>query len=435
MKEQTSVIGNFSKKLMVAGLSWQPVFAKRFFGRMAEVREYSQLMDSNLWSSVKAAKVLVAGFDPYDESVSKEERTEAPYALAAVLARAYKDADTLVAWRIRTGDRLGEVALVVIENGVPTMDVIATESETIAMMEYYQRSREGMQPYRVVSNDTKIWMADQHIEDDSAFIKKHVNRADKINSVPLDYKNLGQIALVVALLVGALVGYEYYQAETQRRILAEQIAQADKTIEYGQALTDNLGRVGLATAEYSKLLNMIYDQPFYVTGWAMEAIECKFAACVMRWKSVGGYTQQLQAALPADKGYVVQLNRADPFKAVVLRNFDVPMSGPTIWSDLPSKADLDVWALNQRQVYELSKLKIEMFSEPEIWPLGYPDIARDNAVVRYRFRFQGGVANAEAFIAAQEKSTYWEGLTLRFNNETSGTPTIELDLQGAYYAY
>ncbi|HEX4918661.1 MAG TPA: hypothetical protein VFV43_12245, partial [Limnobacter sp.] len=165
------------------------------------------------------------------------------------------------------------------------------------------------------------------------------------------------------------------------------------------------------------------------------SIECKFAACVMRWRSVGGYTHQLQSALKAENGYVVQINRADPFKAVVLRNFEVPMSGPQLWNELPNKAELDNWALNQRQMYELSKLKIEMFAEPEIWPVGYPDIAREGAVVRYRFRFQGGVSNAEAFIAAQEKSTYWDSLTMRFNNETSGTPNIELDLQGAYYAY
>ncbi|HEX4879452.1 MAG TPA: type 4b pilus protein PilO2, partial [Limnobacter sp.] len=317
MKEQTSVIGSYSKRLMVAGLSWQPVFSKRFFRRMAEIREYGQLMDCNLWASVKSSKLLVAGYDSYDDSLSKEERTDSQFSLAAVLARAFQESDTLVAWRIRTGNRLGEVVLVVIENGVPTMDVIATESEIIAMMEYYQRSRVGGQPYKVVSNDTKIWMADEHVVDDSAFFKQHASRADRIQTVPLDYKNIAQVALLIGVLIAAMFGYDYYETETQKRLLAEQIALTDKTIEYSQALIDNQGRVGLSTSDYNKLLNLIYDQPFYVPGWTVESIECKFAACVMRWRSVGGYTHQLQSALKAENGYVVQINRADPFKAVV----------------------------------------------------------------------------------------------------------------------
>lgn len=435
MKEQTSVIGNYSKKLMVAGLSWQPVFSRRFFKRMSEIREHGLLMDCNLWGSVRNAKLLVAGFDPYDDSASKEERKDSPYALAAVLARAFKDADTLVAWRIRAGERMGEIALVVIEQGVPTMDVISTESEVLPMMEYYQRGREGGQPFRVVSNDTKIWMADQHIEDDSAFIKKYLKRDDRIQSIPLDYKNISQLLGLLLLVVAGIVGYEYYDTGKQKRILAEQIALSDRTLEYSQVLFDNLGRVGLSTPNMVGLLNSLYDQPFYTQGWAMEAIECRLAACVMRLSSVGGYTHQLQAAFKPEDGYVVQINRATPFKAVVLRNFTVPISGPAQWNELPNKLDMDAYILLQRQVYEHSKLKIEMFAEPEIWPTGYTNIAPDGAVVRYRFRFTGGIADGEAFIAAQKEPLYWDSIALRIDNSTAAIPTIEMDLQGAYYAF
>ena len=134
MKDETSAVGQYAKRLLVAGLSWQPVFARRLWGQMAEIRQNALLLDCGLYASVKAGKTVVAGFDNFDESLSKEERHDAPYALAAVLARAFGDTDSLVAWRIRSGDRLGEVALVVIEHGVPTMDVIATEGEVLGMM-------------------------------------------------------------------------------------------------------------------------------------------------------------------------------------------------------------------------------------------------------------------------------------------------------------
>ncbi|MCQ8895031.1 type 4b pilus protein PilO2 [Limnobacter humi] len=435
MKDETSAVGQYAKRLLVAGLSWQPVFARRLWGQMAEIRQNALLLDCGLYASVKAGKTVVAGFDNFDESLSKEERNDAPYALAAVLARAFGDTDSLVAWRIRSGDRLGEVALVVIEHGVPTMDVIATESEVLAMMEYYQRSREESQLFRVVSNDTKIWVADVHIEDDSAFIKRHVQRADKIQTIPLDYKNLSQLIALVLVVLGAWVGYQYYSDASQKRALAQQIALQDKTQEYGQALEQSLGRVGLSTADYQTLLQSVYDLPFFINGWALQSMECKYAACTMKWMSVGGYTDQLEAAFPVKEGYGVLINKAVPSQAVVTRNFNLPLSGPKAWRELAVKSELDNWVLKQRQVYEHSKLKIEMFAEPEIWPTGYANISPEGAVSRYRFRFKGGVSMAEAFIRAQEKSMYWDSLTMTFAAVSSAAPEIELDLQGAYYAY
>ena len=435
MKDQTSVVYALSKQGLVAGLSWQPLLSKGLFKRMSEVRKNALMIDCDLYTMVKAGKIASGGFDDYDDGIAKEERTVKPFSLAALLAKAYKDDDTLVAWRVRTGTRVGEVALIVIEAGVPTLDVIVAESEAISMMEYYQQSRDRNMLFRIVSNDLNMWVADSFIEDESAFVKKHMSSALRINTIPLDYKTLLQGVIGIFALLGVLIGYDYYVEEQRKRELAAQIAAQDNSAQYAAALNDKLGQVGLATEEYKQLLNSVYSLPYYVNGWAMKSIDCKLSLCTMQWTSVGGYTDQLSAVFDIKDGYVLDINRAAPSQVNIVKDFRINLSGPLVWSDLPTKADTDQWALKQRQVFNQSKVEINMFAEPEIWPTGFVGISMDQAVSRYRFSLTGGVAIAESFINNQKQPLYWDSLTLTFSNQDAAGPQIEMELQGAYYAY
>ncbi len=435
MNDQTSVVYSLAKQGLVAGLSWQPLLSKGALKRMSEVRRSALMVDCDLFTMVKVGKQASAGFDDFDEGISKEERTVKPYSLAAVVAKAYSDTDTIVAWRVRSGLRVGDIALVVVEAGVPTLDVIVSENEAMAMMEYYQQSRDRNLLYRIVSNDHSLWVADSFIEDESAFVKKHLSGSSRINTIPLDYKTLAQGVIGIFILLGLLMGYDYYLVETQKRELAAQIAAQDNTAQYASALNSKLGQVGLNTDDYTRLLNLVYDLPYYTNGWAMKSVECNYSMCTMQWESVGGYTEQLNNSFDAKDGYFVQVNRAVPSQATIIKDFRINLSGPSVWADLPRKAETDQWALNQRQVYSRSKVDINMFVEPEIWPTGYVGIALDQAVTRYRFTMSGGVAIAESFIANQKQPLYWDKLSMKITNLDTSGPQIELELQGAYYAY
>ena len=435
MKDQTSVVYALSKQGLVAGLSWQPLLAKGLFKRMSELRKSALMIDCDLYALVKAGKLASGGFDDYDDGISKEERSVKPFSFAAVMAKAYSDTDTIVAWRVRTGQRAGDIALTVIEAGLPTLGVIVSESEAISMMEYYQQSRDRNLLFRIVSNDLNLWVADSFIEDESVFIKKYMAGTSRINTIPLDYKTLAQGVVLVFALLGAVIGYDYYVEEQKRRELAAQIAAQDNTAQYAAALNDKLGQVGLSTQDYKQLLNAVYDLPYYVNGWAMRSIECKYAVCTMQWGSVGGYTDQLEAVFTSKDGYFVDVNRAVPSQVAVVKDFKINLTGPAIWQDLPKKPETDQWALAQRQVYASSKVDISMFAEPEIWPTGFVGISVDQAVTRYRFTMSGGVAIAESFINNQKQPLYWDSLSMTFSNLDATGPKIELELQGAYYAY
>lgn len=435
MKDQTCVVYVYKKQGLIAGLSWQPLISKRFFSRVAELRRNALMIDCNLYAKVSANKLISGGFDDYDDATSKVERSEKPFSFAALMAKAFSDRDTLVAWRIRSGPRLGDLALVVIENGLPTLDVMGTESEVLGMMEYYQNARDRNNLFHVVSNDVKLWVADTHIEDEAEFVKKYLGAANRIHTIPLDYKFLLQATLGIFVLLGLLIGYDNYLVEKQKRALAAQIALSDNTAQYGKALGDNLGRVGLNTQDYIRLLNSIYDLPYYVNGWSMQGINCTLMNCVMTWQSVGGYTDQLSAVFQLKDGYLLQINKQRPELVTVSHSFKLNVSGPKVWNELPSKQKLDEWALMQRQVYARSKAKIDMFAEPEVWPTGYVNVPVEQAVTRYRFSVKSGVAVAESFIQSQTQTVYWDGLKMNFTSAQSSGTEIELELQGAYYAY
>lgn len=435
MKDQTCVVYVHKKQGLIAGLSWQPLISKRFFSRVAEIRRNALMVDCNLYAKVISNKLVSGGFDDYDEAISKIERTEKPFSFAAVMAKAFGERDTLIAWRIRTGPRLGDLALVVIEKGLPTLDVMGAESEVLGMMEYYQNARDRNNLFHVVSNDSKLWVADAHIEDELEFVKKHLGAGSRIHTIPLDYKFLLQATVGIFLLLGALIGYDRYLVEKQKRELAAQIALSDNTAQYAKALGDNLGRVGLTTPDYIRLLNSIYDLPYYVNGWSMQGISCTYMNCVMSWQSVGGYTDQLSEVFQLKDGYLLQINKQRPELVTVSYSFKLNLSGPPVWSELPTKAKLDEWALMQRQVYTRSKAKIDMFAEPEVWPTGYVNVPLEQAVTRYRFNVKSGVAVAESFIQNQNQIVYWDGLKMNFISAQSSGTEIELELQGAYYAY
>ncbi len=435
MKDQTSVVYAQAKKGLVAGLSWQPLLAKSIFRRMSEIRRNALMIDCALYCLVKSGGQACTGLDDYDEGIAQEERKLKPFSLAALMAKAHGDTDTIVAWRIRTGQRIGEIALVVIEAGMPTLDVIVSESEAIAMMEYYQQSRDRVALFRIVSNDTALWVADSFIEDEAGFISKHMSADARIDTIPLDYKTLVQGTIGIFLLLGALIGYDTYLAEKQKRELAAQIAAQDNSGQYAADLNARIGQVGLGTDNYIALLNSVYDLPYYVNGWAMKSIECNLSVCTMQWNSVGGYTDQLAAVFDSKDGYAIQINRTVPSQVTVIKDFKLPLSGPTSWTELPNKADTDRWALAQRQVYTQSKVDINMFAEPEVWPTGYLGIAPEQAVVRYRFKMSGGVAIAESFIKNQKQALYWDKLGMTINNLDASGPQITIEVQGAYYAY
>ncbi|MCR2747606.1 type 4b pilus protein PilO2 [Limnobacter parvus] len=435
MKDQTSVVYIQSKQGLVAGLSWQPLLSKSIFQRMSEVRRNALMIDCDLYALVKSGKQASGGFDDYDEGLAQEERKLKQYSFAAAMCKAYQETDTIVAWRVRTGQRIGEIALVVIEGGMPTLDIIVSESEAISMMEYYQQSRDRAQLFRIVSNDTSLWVADEFIENEAEFTKKHTTGDARINTIPLDYKTLLQATIGVFLLLGFLMGYDYYLAETKKRELAAQIASQDNSAQYATELDSRLGQVGLNTESYIRLLNAVYDLPFYINGWAMRSIDCSFSVCTMQWSSVGGYTDQIAAAFDAKDGYVVQINRTTPSEVSIVKDFKINLTGPSTWVDLPNKPDTDQWVLNQRQVYERSRVDINMFSEPEIWPTGYTNIPMEQAVTRYRFNMSGGVAIAESFITGQKQAMYWDKLGMTITNLEAAGPRIQLKLEGAYYAY
>jgi len=402
---------------------------------MSEVRKSALMIDCDLYVLVKAGHFASGGFDDYDEGISKEERTVKPFSFAAVMAKAYSDTDTIVAWRVRTGTRMGDIALVVIESGVPTLDVIASESEALSMMEYYQQSRDRNLLFRIVSNDHNLWVADSLIDDESAFVKKYLSGSSRIDTIPLDYKTLAKGVVGIFLLLGAVIGYDFYLVEKQKRELAAQIAAQDNTAQYASVLNGRLGQLGLSTGDYVRLLNAVYDLPYYVNGWAMKSMVCEYSMCTMQWDSVGGYTDQLINAFDVKDGYLVQINRISPSQAIIIKDFKISLSGPASWAELPNKTQTDQWALSQRQVYNRSKVDINMFAEPEIWPTGFAGISIDQAVTRYRFTMVGGVAIAESFISNQKQPVYWDRLGMKITNLDTSGPQIELELQGAYYAY
>ncbi|HEX4879667.1 MAG TPA: type 4b pilus protein PilO2 [Limnobacter sp.] len=433
MKDFSCVVSVVQGSGLIAGLQWQPLLASAWLKRNHEVRQNARLLDCERWVAYTAANAHVAGFEDYNPGNDLEERPRKQLSLACCLARAYGTQDTMVLWRIRHGERAGEVALVILENGLITLDVVRPEKQAFQIMEYYQRLRENTSPFHVASNDPTVWIADQTIENEEVFLAQHIRRTDALQAIPPNHALMLKLAVFTLLLVVAWFGYAHW--EKQERIAATERAMAakDQSEPYAKALAQSRERIGMTSAQVQALLEQVYAMPVLKAGWALQRIRCEIGECTFTWRSVGGYTQELLAAYAEDPTMVFQTGVKSDGVKVARKKFDTPALYPSAWRDLPALDARTTWLDQERQMWRRSPLEVTVDAEPKMWPPGFEQATRGDFVQRFAFSVSGELVLMEDFMRTYDEHVYWSDFELNIDPGAVGK-WISLSGRGAFYA-
>lgn len=433
MKDYSCVVSVVQGSGLIAGLQWQPLLSKAWLKRNLEVRTTAQLLDCERWVAYAVGNSHVAGFEDCNPGNELEDRPRKQFSLACCLARAYGAQDTMVVWRIRHGERAGEVALVILEGGLITLDVVRSEKQAFSIMEYYQRLRETDTPFYIVSNDPSVWIADTVIESEESFLEKNLKRSDVLQSVPANYSLLLKLLVLALFLTVGWFAYAHWEKKTRIEQAELALAEQDQSKPYVKALEQSREQIGLTSEQVQNLLEEFYSMPVVTAGWALQRIRCEIGACVFTWRSVGGYTHELTASYEQDRDMVFDKVMKSDGVLVAKKSFSMPALYPANWRELPTLEKRSVWLEQEKQMWRRTQLNVTMAAEAKMWPPGFERAIQGDFVHRFTFEVNGDLILVEDFIRTYNEHVFWSELDMSISPGGAGK-LLGLNGRGAFYA-
>ena len=291
MPEQSAIAYQEGRKAFVAGISWQPISQSGYSKRTAEIRELADRIDATRQIQLKTSYGVYVGLYNYDPDISDEERKGRMFSLAALLAKKVGTQNTILFWRIKEGYRKDEVALIVIEEGAPSLDFVASENEAMSTLQSYIDGSVNNTVYQLFTNAPDL-LPNATLTDQTLLAGQFKNEY-AFQALPTDFIKAGGIMTLVILAAGGLYyGNEYMIDQENKERLARAQAQVD-TPRYLAALRSAQKAIGLPASEVQAMLNKLLEQPFVAKGWVLDTIVCQTGNCTSTWNSKGGYTEEL----------------------------------------------------------------------------------------------------------------------------------------------
>ena len=398
MPEQSAIAYQEGRKAFVAGISWQPISQSGYSKRTAEIRELADRIDATKQIQLKTSYGVYVGLYNYDSDISDEERKGGMYSLAALLAKKVGTQNTILFWRIKDGYRKDEVALIVIEEGAPSLDFVASETEAMSTLQSYIDGSVNNTVYQLFSNAPDA--LPNAIVVDNTLLSGQFKNEFAFQGLPTDFiKAGGVIALVMFAAGGLYYGNEYMIEQENKERLARAQAQVD-TPRYLAALRTAQNAIGLPAREVQTMLNKLLEQPFVAKGWVLSKIVCQAGNCTSTWNSQGGYTEELIGFLYNQ----TPVNNTQVFNTL---NFTFaykhPIVGVANLNRLAKKPYMQKFLYNEQQAWDKADIKHTVNISGSQWPPGFKNIPENQAVNRYPVSVTGSLPPIAAAIGSSIK--------------------------------
>lgn len=418
----------------IAGLSWQPLHAYKTKKQVSEIRESAEMADSKKYCLVvlknaEGVEEATAGFLPNeyveDDFLYKPKKF---YSMAMIVAKKYPGKNVVIAWKLldREDDQF---ALIVIEDGVPTLDKICDQEEALNVSNQYITGAIGDGNFELYSN-SEIDFSSAH-EIDAEFLFGEWPAEAKITAIPIDKKKL---VVVAAIAVMAVVGNYFvsgYLEEQERLARLEAQKKADKRPDYLRALPSAMAAVGVDTKGLIAQVENLFPYPILADGWALEKIRCNTTSCYSDWKASGGYVEDLSAYL-TNHTRVLNGNTGDKqtmeFKTVMT------LTGPSDFMSLKAADKMVAEFSKASEVWKKAGTKIKADDKYQTYPGNYGQFGTGFGVQRAPVEVVGSREILLDFLNNHGDQIYWDNLEISVSLQSKKSP-LEYKAKGHIYVY
>lgn len=429
MPEQSAIAYQEGRKGFVAGISWQPISQSGYSKRTSEIRELADRIDATKQIQIKTNYGVYVGLYNYDPDISDEERKGSMYSLAAILAKKVGTQNTILFWRIKEGHRKDEVALIVIEEGAPSLDFVASENEAMSTLQSYIDGSVNNTVYQLLSNAPDA-LPNAIVVDDT-LLSGQFKSEFAFQGLPTDFIKAGGVLSLVMLAAGGLYfGNEYMIEQENNERLARAKAQVD-TPRYLAALKNAQKSIGLSGFEVERLINKLLEQPVVAKGWTLDKITCQSARCTSNWTSQGGYTEELIDFLynqtPVSNTRAIN-------KLSFTFTYDAVVNGVDNIKKLSDKPQTQTFLYREQQAWKKAGFGYTVNVNGIQWPTGFKNVPENQAVNRYPISISGSLPIVRDFLNRYSEDLFWNTIEIDVDVTNANKP-LEFTLQGAFYAH
>lgn len=429
MAEQSAVVHQLGKKAYIAGLSWQPLARSSYSKRIADIREYADRIDATKHILLKGSQNEYLGLYNYDPDISDEERTGQVFSLAAFLATRNGPDHGIYAIRIEEGLKKGQLALVVIEQGAPSMDMIGSDSEVAGTINTYTNGSIESSEYQVYTNAPELFPSALPLElgtELNNFDKKHA-----LTGLPTDMIKAAALLAGVLLVAGGLYGGNEYLEASARDARMQQAQASIQTPQYLSKLAVDQRNVGLTSTDVIELIDLLSEQPFMARGWLLQDIQCNLGRCSSNWQTQGGYTQELVSFLSNQQA------NPDPKDVNKLKfsfSYEMATKGIDRLQDLPDKKTASDLLYLEQQAWQKAGIQFKVDTLGQIWPAGFKSIPANVSVNRHATEVSGSLTLIKDFLDRYPSGIYWNQISMNIEPKNLDD-AVTVTLKGALYAY
>ncbi|MFP5483689.1 MAG: hypothetical protein ACLGGW_10495, partial [Gammaproteobacteria bacterium] len=349
--------------------------------------------------------------------------------LAAMLATQNEQEHVIYAIRIEEGNKKGQMALVVIEQGAPTMDMIGSDAEVVSTVNTYTNGSIESSEYHVYTNAPELFPSALPL--DIAARLGSFNNKHALVGLPTDLIKASAMLAVVLLLAGGVYGGNEYLEASAREARMKQAQSSIQTPQYLKKLATDQRNIGLANADVIDMLNLLSEQPFMARGWLLEGIQCNLGKCTSQWQSQGGYTQELVSFLSN------QQSSPDPKDVNKLKfsfSYDMATRGIQQLQDLPKKQEASELLYLEQQAWQKAGIQFKVDTQGQTWPTGFKSIPPNVSVNRHATEVTGSLTLIKDFLDRYPSGIYWNQISMKIEPKNLDA-AVMVTLKGALYAY
>jgi hypothetical protein len=286
MAKQASILHTGPKGVAIGNLDWQSISSRQKIGawsrnyrkRVAEFTHFAEVAGNG-----DTGQNAIGLYSSVMDELAKPPKGaySAAQAFASLVGTDYPNA----ALALKCKD--DEVYVVVLEDGLPTNDLVCDSARAVALI------GEGR---RIYTDIAKLGDADATFD----WLSEGRERNAKIRPIPVNVVALSAAVLATAALVGAYGFYTHHRRIVKEREEMEAAEAADPAPHYLQALAIARGRVAVGRADILGAIQRLMEHATIAQGWVLDNIDCDLpqARCTATWLRRGGTYAELKQAMP-----------------------------------------------------------------------------------------------------------------------------------------
>jgi len=197
-----------------------------------------------------------------------------------------------------------------------------------------------------------------------AVVRNNESQA-RLQSRPLPGWLPAALLASIALTVASTSYYQLVVVPANKRALAAELARLDTTPAYVLASDQELSKAGWARDNLADFLAELRNQSVFVSGWALEKLECNMADCTYRFARRAGLVNDLEKAMPFAK---LDFAASSLESAVMVRTLEASDKRFANWSRNMLQGQTDSLLLVRPVLQKLTNAGVTAtVGEPQKW--------------------------------------------------------------------